>query len=665
MASYSKVSNKTQDKDVKYLNKDFNSFKSQLIEFTQNYYPNTFNDFSEGSPGMMFLEMAAYVGDVLSFYTDTQLRETFLLLAQEKENIYNIAYALGYKPKVTTAASTNLDIFQLVPSKLVGGAYKPDYDYALTVNENSIFSSTDGIDFYTENQVNFGFSSSFDPTTVSIYQFDGSNNPEYYLLKKSTLAVSAEIKTQTFSVGAPEQFRTLTLFDTNIISIESVVDTEGNTYTEVPYLAQDTIFEEVENTGANDPVLKGFNQQTPYLLKLKRVPRRFVSRHKTDNTLELQFGAGTSDKADEDIIPNPDNIGLGIKDGRTKLDTAYDPSNFLFTKAYGQIPSNTTLTVTYLVGGGLEANVSSNTITNVETLKTFSKPGVNNALIDFVKSSVAVTNPQKAVGGGAGDTLEEIRMNAMAAFAAQKRTVTKEDYLVRTLSMPPRFGRIAKAYITQDDQISPLTTEPNRIPNPLALNLYTLGYDRQKRLTTLNTATKTNLSTYLEQFRMLTDAINIKDAFIINLTVSFEIVTFKSYNNEEVILNCINELKDYFDIDKWQINQPIIISEVYNLIGNVNGVQSVENVAFSNVSGVTKGYTQYKYDFTQATRGGVIYPSLDPSIFEIKFPNKDIKGRVTTYGYSATGITTGNTSAGQPSTGGTSMSTGGGGGGGY
>jgi len=651
MASYSKTSNKTQDKDVKYLNKDFNSFKSQLIEFTQTYYPNTYNDFSEGSPGMMFLEMASYVGDVLSFYTDTQLQESFLLLAQEKENLYNLAYALGYIPKVTTAASTNLEIYQLIPAKLgiSGSIYEPDYDYTLTINENSIFSSTEGTEFYTENQVNFGFSSSFDPTTVSVYQYDSLNNPEYYLLKKQTLGVSAKIKTQTFSVGAAQQFKTLTLFDTNIISIESVVDTNGNIYSEVPYLAQDTIFEEITNTGANDPELKSFNQQTPYLLKLKRVPRRFVSRFKTDNTLELQFGAGSSDKSDEQIIPNPDNIGLGIKDGRSKLDVAYDPSNFLYTKAYGQAPSNTTLTVTYLVGGGLESNVSSNTITKIETLKTGNKPNLNQSLLTFIKSSVAVTNPQKAIGGSAGDSVEEVRMNAMAAFSAQKRTVTKEDYLIRTLSMPARLGRVAKAYITQDDQISPLTTEPNRIPNPLALNLYTLGYDKNKKLSTLNTATKTNLSTYLEEYRMLTDAVNIKDAFVINFGLTFEIVTFKNYNNEEVILNCITEIKEFFDTDKWQVNQPIIISEVYNLIGNVSGVQSVENISFNNINGTDVGYSQYKYDFTQATKGGIIYPSLDPSIFELKFPNSDIKGGVTTYGYNSSGITTGNTSVGQSS----------------
>ena len=273
----------------------------------------------------------------------------------------------------------------------------------------------------------------------------------------------------------------------------------------------------------------------------------------------------------------------------------------------------------------------SNTITEIENISTIANTGLNQGLLGFVKSSITVANPEAAVGGGAGDSVEEIRMNAMANFSTQQRTVTKEDYLIRTLSLPAKFGRIAKAYITQDDQISPLTTEPNRIPNPLALNLYTLGYNNNKNLTTLNSATKQNLSTYLEQFRMLTDAINVKDAFVINFEVEFEITAFKTYNNQEVILNCITELQDYFNIDKWQVNQPIIISEIMNLLGGTLGVQTVENVELTNKSGESTGYSQYKYDFVSATRKGVIYPSLDPSIFELKFPNADIRGRVTTY----------------------------------
>ena len=629
--AYNKISNKTQNKDVKYLNKDFQSFKDQLVEFAQTYYPNTYNDFSEGSPGMMFMEMVSYVGDVLSFYTDTQLRESFLSLAQEEENLYNMAYAMGYKPKVTSAATTDLDVFQLVPSKKVNDNYIPDFSYALIINENSTFKSLDGPVFYTSEDVNFNFSSSFSPTTINIYQYDSSQNPEYFLLTKKVNVISGETATQKFEIGSPEQFLTLTLFNQDIISIEKVEDSDGNLYNEVPYLAQDTIFEELENTGANDPDLIGFNGQTPYLLKVKKVPRRFISRFKTDNTLELQFGAGISDKADEDIIPNPDNIGLGIKDGRSKLNEAYDPSNFLFTKAYGQVPSNTTLTVTYVKGGGLQSNVASNTITEKDQLTISNNPNLSSGLLNFVKASVSSTNVEAAVGGGGGDTVEEIRMNTMANFSSQQRTVTKEDYLIRTLSLPAKFGRIAKAYITQDDQISPLTTEPNRIPNPLALNLYTLGYDNSKKLTTLNTATKTNLSTYLEQFRMLTDAVNIKDAFVINFALEFEITAFKTYNNQEVILNCITELQDYFAVDKWQVNQPIVMSEIKNLIGGILGVQTVEDVKITNKSGTSTGYSQYKYDFESATRKGVIYPSLDPSIFELKYPNTDIKGRVTTY----------------------------------
>jgi len=629
--AYTKLSNKSQDKDVRYLNKDFNTFKQQLVEFTKVYYPNTYNDFSEGSPGMMFLEMAAYVGDVLSFYTDTQLQETFLALAQEKENLYHLAYAMGYRPKITTTATTDLDIFQLLPAKIVSNTYKPDFDYALKVNPGSLFASTEGPVFRLENRIDFEVSSSFDPTETNVYQLDNNNNPQYFLLKKKAKVIQADLKSQTFPVGISQKFLNINLIDSNIIGIESITDSDGNKWTEVPYMAQDTLFEDIENIGANDPELSQYNNQTPYLLKLKKVPKRFITRFLADGTLQLSFGSGVSDKDDEQIIPNPNNIGLGLKDGSSKINTAFDPSNFLYTGTYGEAPSNTTLTVNYLVGGGIRANVSANTITKNELLNITQKPNLVVGTANFIGESIVTTNPEAATGGGGGDTVEEIRMNTMAAFSSQQRAVTKNDYIVRTYSMPSKFGRIAKAYITQDDQITPLTTEPNRIPNPLALNLYVSGYNNNKQLTTLNNATKNNLATYLEQHRMLTDAVNIKNAFPINIGLDFEIVTFKSYNNQQVLLDCITELKDYFNVDKWQINQPIIISEAMNLISNVQGVISVQKFDIINLAGEDKGYSQYKYDIEGATRSGVIYPSLDPSIFEIKYPDLDIKGRVTTY----------------------------------
>ena len=309
--AYTKTSNKNQDKDVKYLSKDYNSFKQQLLEFAKVYFPDNFNDFSESNPAMMFLEMAAYVGDVLSFYTDTQLKESFLSLAQDKENLYNLAHAMGYKPNTTTASSVNLEITQLVPAN-ASNNYEPDYDYALNLDKDSTFISTEGSTFYTTKATRFGFSSSFEPTTKDPYQYDSDNNIEYWLLKKTIPAVSGDTKTKKFTIGSAESFQTLNLFDTNIISIESITDSENNIWYEVPYLAQDTIYEEVENIGTNDPSLLQHSSQTPYLLKLKKVPRRFITRVKSDNSIDIQFGTGTLGKADEEVIPNPDNIGFGI-----------------------------------------------------------------------------------------------------------------------------------------------------------------------------------------------------------------------------------------------------------------------------------------------------------------------------------------------------------------
>ena len=629
--AYSNTSNIPQ-KDIKYLNRDFNTLRNQLIEFAQTYYPQTFNDFSEGSPGMMFLEMAAYVGDVLSYYTDTQLQETFLLLAQEKKNLFNLAYSLGYRPKVTKASSTNLEIFQLLPAKDSTFNYEPDYDYALTMGEGSSFSSTQaGINFITEQLIDFNISGSTSTTDISVYQIDGDGNPLYYLLKKTTKVISAVRRTTTFNVTSPERFLKLNLQDSNIIGIEKIEDSDGNEYSEVDYLAQDTIFDEQTNTFNNDSTLYTDRQSTPYLMKIKTVPRRFVSRFTSDTNLEIQFGAGTLTKSDEDIVPNPNNIGLGINDGRSGLDRAYDPSNFLFTGTYGVVPSNTELTVTYLVGGGVTANVASGTITKPETVFTTTKPNLNPNLRSYIIASIASNNPQAASGGGDAESIEEIRFNAMANFSAQKRTVTKDDYLLRTLSMPSRFGSIAKAYITQDDQLNPLTTENNtRIANPLALNLYTLGYDINKNLVELTTATNTNLSNYLEEFRMLTDAVNIKDAFVVNISIDFKIRISPGFNNQEILLNSIQRLQEFFNIDKWQIGQPIIKSEVINVLTGVTGVQSIQSVIYNNKSGESLGYSKYKYDLQAATIDDIIYPSLDPCIFEVKYPNVDIKGQIVT-----------------------------------
>ena len=637
--AYSKVNNTsgTNKKDIKYLNKNYNQFKEDLTNFTKNYFPNSFNDFSESNPGMIFLELASYVGDVLSFYTDTQIQETFIESAQEKANLLALAYNLGYKPVVSTPSSTNLDLYITVPSTGTPN-YLPDYSYAITVLKNSTFSTSGGtspVNFLLNEDVDFKTRSSLDPTEVSIYKYDGTGpdvdgdgNPQNYLLKKSARVISAELKSTTFSLGEPEKFLTLEIPDNNIIGIESVIDSDGNIYNEVPYLAQETIYEEVENVEQNNPNLFSDRGNTPYLLRLKRVPKRFVTRFTSNNILQLQFGSGISSGIDEEIIPNPDNIGQGIKFNSSNLDKAFDPSNFLFTKAYGEVPSNTVLTVNYLVGGGITSNIESNVITKLTGVKLF-RNNPTNSIQTSVADSLAVNNPLPAVGGSTGDTIEDIRQNSIAASAAQLRTVSKEDYVIRTLSMPPKFGKISKAYIIKDDQIS--VESSARISNPNGLNLYVLATDNNNNLIPLNAAARQNLITYLEQYRMLTDSINIKDGFIINVGVEFDIVTFKNYNNDQVLLRCITALKDYFNISNWQLNQPIVLSEIFNVIGAIEGVQNVEDVRLTNKSGTALGYSQYSYDFDSALINNILYPSVDISIFEVKYPDQDIIGRIVKY----------------------------------
>ncbi len=629
--AYNKTSNIPDIKSIKYLSKDFESFRSNLQDFAEIYFPNTYNDFSTSNPATMFIEMAAYVGDILSFYTDTQITETFLNLATESENIFNLAYSMGYKPQLTEASSVELDLFQVIPATPTNN-YDPDLNYALTINAGSTFETTGGTSFYLTEACNFGHSSSIDAPEFNVFQYDSSGNPEYWIMKKSGVpAISADEREQEFHIGAPQRFKTLTLFDKNIISIISCTDSDGNTWHEVPYLAQDTKFFTRANTAAVDQTMAQYRDDVPEILTLRTVPKRFVTRAKANNTLEIQFGAGTSAQPDVEIIPNPDNIGLGIKDGRSKLDQAYDPSNFLYSKGYGETPSNTTLKIRYLVGGGMDSNVDSNTIVKKGILSVSNKVNLNPSLLTFCKNSIESTNPNPATGGGSGDSVFEVREKTIAHFATQQRAVTREDYITRALSMPPNLGRIAKAYVTQDDQLSPNTNETNRIPNPLALNLYTLGYDRNFKLTNLNQAVKENLATYLEQYRMLTDSINIKNAFIINIGIDFSITTFKNSNNQDVIFRGIDALSKFFLIDKWNINQPIILAEIENTLGRVRGVKTVENVTIKSLSGEALGYSRYSYDITAATRHKVIYPSLDPSIFEVKFPKEDIQGSVTTY----------------------------------
>ena len=622
-------------KTVQYLNKDFDSLKAQLINFAQTYYPNTYNDFNEASPGMMLIEMASYVGDVLSFYIDNQIQENFLQFAKQRKNLLAQAYTFGYQPKVTKAASVLLSVYQVVPSTIASGQYEPDFNYALILEEGGKVSSNldSNAQFYINEKLDFSKSTPGSETEISVYSTDVFQNPQFYLLKKTVKASAGTATSTTITFGNPERYPTVNISDSNIIEIVSVVDSNNNKWYEVPYLAQDTIFEPTANIAQNDPNLSQYNDTVPYLLKLKKVPRRFVTRFKADNQLEMQFGPGVSSGADEEIIPNSDNIGLGLPYGVNKMTTAFDPSNFLYTQTYGIAPSNTTLTVTYLKGGGASSNAPVGALTQNSGVTTiFNGNNIDATLSNTVLNSLAFNNEEAANGGGDGDTNEQIRQNALSSYPTQLRTVTKDDYVIRTLSMPSKFGVVSKAYINQDISIqNNFTTDLMATQNYNAISLYILSRDNDNNLIVPNNALKQNLKTYLSQYRMITDAVNINNAFIINIGVNFEIIVRPNYNNRLVLNNCLTSLQSYFQIDKWQINQPIILPEIYSNLDQIEGVQTVQKVEIVNKAGSTTNYSLYSYDIKGATINNIVYPSLDPSIFEVKFPTTDIQGRVVTF----------------------------------
>jgi hypothetical protein len=614
----------TKKRNITYINKDFSELRASLIDYARTYFPTTYNDFSPTSPGMMFMEMAAYVGDVLSFYMDNQIQENFLQYARQTNNLYELAYMFGYKPNVTQVATTNIDFYQQVPSILSGSTYAPDFSYSLFIDQNSqVRSSTNNAtSFLIQDPVDFSVSSSGDPTEVSVYATSGGN-PTYFLLKKTRQAASATINTTTFSFGAPVSFNTVDITADKIIGILDITDSDGNVWYEVDYLAQETVFDSIKNTNTNDPNLSQYQGDTPYLLQLQLIQRRFATRFINSRTLQLQFGAGTTSDNDAEIIPNPDNVGLGLPFGQSKLTTAFSPSNFIFTNTYGIAPSNTTLTVRYLTGGGAEANVPSNDLTNITANISFLNSNLNSTTANTIFNSLAVTNPIAADGGGDGDSIDEIRQNASANYASQLRNVTQDDYLVRTLSMPAKYGVVAKAFIEPTKAQSQTAGQ-----NASILDLYVLTFDINNKLNTASRALKQNITTYLSQYRMVNDAVNIKDAFIINIGVNFDIIILPNFNSNEVLSKCILALQDFFIISKWAINEPIVLRDLYILLDAIEGVQTVKSVNITNLVGENLGYSPYAYDINGATISNVVYPSLDPSIFEVKYPNTDIQGRV-------------------------------------
>lgn len=637
-------------KDIKYLSKDFAQLKQTLTQFAQVYYPNTYKDFSDASTGMMFIEMAAYVGDVLSYYIDYQFKESMLVNAEERQNIIDSARSLGYKTKSTAPSVTNLDVYQLVPSKISeDGSMVPDMNYAQIIKPGMATVSDNGVPFLTNAPVDFTVDTKNDPLEVSVYQRNNAGQAEFYVLKKNVDAFSGQLLSKDVSIGAPSSFYKIYLDETNIIEVFDIYDSDGNRWYETDYLAQDLVPIENENIYKNDMSLSSHRDTVPFLLKYLRTSKRFVSGVESDNTTFIEFGSGTNISDDEIIIPNVYTVGKPSTFRNESVN--YDPDNFLSSRAFGQAPANTTLTIRYITGGGINSNVNANTIKNTTNIEFFGDitelPVFDQGLTNLVRRSVKVNNPVPATGGRGSETNDEIRNNALSSFSAQGRIVTQKDYVVRTYAMPSKYGSIAKAYAVADtnldlpniqafpndlstSSLAPENTNRRNINQngPSAINLYLLGYDTNQRLINTNEAIRQNLKNYLNQYRMLTDSVNLLDGYIINIGVDFTIIAYKNYNKREVLANCLTLVQQFFDINNIQFCQPINLSRLELEIAKIDGVQSVSSLKIKNLTLRDGDYSPYEYDIVKATLDKVVYPSIDPSIFEVRFPTKDIVGRV-------------------------------------
>ena len=646
-------------REIKYLNRDFSSFKTSLIEYSKTYFPRTYKDFSDASPGMMFIEMASYIGDVLSYYTDYQFKESLMPYAEERKNVLALANYLGYKTKPTKSSTTNIDLYQLIPStKDSNNNYIPDNNYALKIREYMEVSNESGVSFITIDPVDFSLDSKFSPREVTVYSRDNYGIPQFFLLKKSVKVIAGKITTSSFTVGSAIPFYKISLSENNVIDIIDVKDSDNNKWYEVDYLAQDLIFTETENTSFTNNTYVQYSSEVPKLIKSFKTSRKFVVNVTANNTTYLEFGAGTDATSDEVIYPNSELVGIGLKN-ISNLNLNYDTSKLLNSETFGQSPSNTVLTVQYLVGGGLTSNSPSDTIKNISSVTFLNDVSgltpSQNSLLTTVKNSFRISNPNPAVGGQNEESVEEIRQNALANFGSQNRTVTVDDYISRIYSIPPRFGSIAKVMVIPNSNLSISTNQTllngfvnneNQttlinnslennfrkvnfdVSNPFSLNLYVLSYNSNKNLTQTNEALVYNIRQYLQKYKIISDSVNIIDGYIINIGVDFKILVYNNFNKKEVLDQCLQKAKDFFNVDKWYFNQPININQFELELAKIEGVQSVAEVIFKNLNQNDGNYSPHEYNLSEATHNKIIYPSLDPSVFEVKFPDNDIRGAV-------------------------------------
>ena len=607
-----KDSSKSSDKS--YLAKDFTSFREDLLAYARNYFPDKISDFSEASLGGLLMEMAAYIGDTMSFYLDYQYNELDPIKAIETDNI--ITHATNAGVTIVGAAPSVCDVtfYIEVPSKVKSdGTYEPDSTSLPIIGADStVLTSGAGINFSLSADVDFGelnIDGVLDSTYIVSEQND-DGTPSKYILTKVGTCISGRITSDLFSIpNTSVPFRKINLVNQDVTDIISVTDSDGNEFYKVDALTQDVVFKKIQNLDKDQNVVISNLEVTP-------APFRYIAKMDFRTRITtLQFGSGDADSLDDDIIPDPSELALPLYGKKTFARFAIDPNSLLKTKTLGISPKNTTITVQYRYGGGISHNVASETIRSVQSLGISFPYKPSETITADVTDSFDVKNKAEASGGASALTIDDIRAQIPIARNYQGRMVTQQDLLARIYTLPPTFGRVYRAGLRKSED------------NPLASQLYILCQRSDKTITIAPDALKLNLRTYLNEFRLISDAVDILDGTVVNYGINFNIIITPSSNKSTVVAATVSAIKNVTDVKYYQVDQPILEADIINAIINTTGVLSLVELALVNKNGTESGrvYSEYVFDLTANTFKGLVVGPIG-SIFEIKFPDDDIVG---------------------------------------
>lgn len=600
---------------INYTNRDFSSIKNDLLDYAKRYYPDNFKDFSEASFGSLMFDTVAYVGDVLSYYLDYQVNESFLDTANEYGNVIKLARQLGYRQSGIPVSSGQVTLYVVIPADTTGEeeVSHPDYRYAPVLKRGAKFSTNAGTTFTLAEDVNFN---SADAETVVAAVDSTTGSPISYAVRTYGQVISGELVTQIISVGDYERFPRFQLDGNNIVEVVSIFDTQGSQYYEVDYLTQDTVYIPVRDNSI-DLSTQVLNTEPLFSLKPFPVPRRFITESNKDGFF-IQFGCGSESNITSEVISDPSKVAMNLHGRDYVSDRSFDPTNLIAGDKLGVTPSNTFLTVVYRVNGPNNVNITAKSISSVsEQIFDFNNLStLNSGKIGEVIASLEYENEDPIVGSTRQDSADEIKYKAYGMYTSQNRAVTQQDYISLIYNMPAKFGSVKRAAIVQD-----LNSFKRN------LNIYIASEDRFGNFATSSETIKNNLKVWLSNNKMINDTLDILDAKVVNLGINFSIISDTNFNPYEVLNQATNELKFYFLSAKMNIGEPIRYGDILRILKNVEGLLDVVDLEIVRKIGSSYSTAIFNIDQMTTADGRVVVAPSDV-VFEIKFPDTDIVGTV-------------------------------------